>query len=134
MLTVFADSFYFFALGNQNDPAHLKALAFSQTFSGRLCTTGFVLIEFAGGCASPPPRRAAFLQAVDELEKNPDVTIVPCSAQLFQAGLDLFEKRPDKQWTLTDCISFGVMENEGITDALTGDKHFEQAGFIALLK
>src|SRR5579864_1042017 len=134
MQIVFADSFYFFALGNQKDAAHLKALAFVQTYQGHLFTTGFVLTEFADGCASPPHRRAAFRQALDELKKNPDVTIAPCTDQLFQEGLDLFENRPDKDWSLTDCISFVVMEKEGITEALTGDKHFEQAGFVALLK
>jgi predicted nucleic acid-binding protein len=50
------------------------------------------------------------------------------------AGVDLYRRRPDKAWSLTDCISFVVMQREGITEALTGDQHFEQAGFVALLK
>lgn len=49
-------------------------------------------------------------------------------------GVDLFEQRPDKEWSLVDCISFGVMQDEKLTEALTGDRHFEQAGFVALLK
>ena len=60
--------------------------------------------------------------------------IVFVDEPLFHAGLELYLARPDKDWSLTDCISFVVMEREGITDALTGDKHFEQAGFVALLK
>jgi hypothetical protein len=49
-------------------------------------------------------------------------------------GVQLYAQRPDKEWSLTDCISFVVMTQEGIFDALTGDRHFEQAGFVALLK
>ena len=56
------------------------------------------------------------------------------SEALFEAGFNLFEARPDKDWSLTDFISFVVMEREGLTEALTGDHHFEQAGFTALLR
>lgn len=134
MRMVFADSFYFFALANRNDPAHAKAAAFSQTYHGPVVTTGFVLVEFGDGCAGPPHRRPAFLEAVRELRRQPEVTIVPCSEELYQEGFDLFERRPDKEWSLTDCISFVVMQRASIVDALTGDRHFEQAGFSALLK
>lgn len=134
MPAVFADSFYFFALGNRRDPAHGRALTFSQSFQGRLVTHGFVLTEFADGCASPAHLRQAVAQTVNELRNNPFVTIVPSTEQLFQEGLVLFEQRPDKEWSLTDCISFVVMQRAGIAEALTGDHHFEQAGFVALLK
>jgi hypothetical protein len=53
---------------------------------------------------------------------------------LFDARVALYGERMDKDWPLTDCISFVVMQREGITDALTGDRHFEQAGFVPLLK
>jgi len=134
MQTVFADSFYFFALGNRHDPVHGKCIAFNQKFSGHVVTTGFILTELMDGCSGTPSRRAAAIQAVDELRGNPDVTIRSCSELLFQRGLELFERRLDKEWSLTDCISFVVMTNEGIDEALTGDHHFEQAGFIALLR
>ena len=55
------------------------------------------------------------------------------TSELFERGLALYNARPDKEWSLTDCISFVVMADEGLTDALTGDRHFEQAGFTALL-
>lgn len=134
MRTVFADSFYFFALGNRHDSTHAQALSFSQTFTGRLVTTGFVLVELADGCAGTAQRRAVAADAVQELRNNPNVIIVPFMDQLFEQGMNLYQQRPDKEWSLTDCISFVVMQREGITDALTGDKHFEQAGFVALLK
>ena len=68
------------------------------------------------------------------LVNHPRVKIVAAETRLFQRGVELFEQRRDKDWSLTDCLSFVVMQDEGITQALTGDKHFEQAGFTALLK
>lgn len=134
MQAVFADSFYLFALGNRNDPSHVKAVAFCRDYTGRLVTSAFVLLEFADGCATLPQHRAIVRQAIDELRNNPNVVIHPCSDQLYQAGWSLYVQRPDKEWSLTDCTSFAVMQSEGITDALTGDHHFEQAGFLALLR
>ncbi len=62
-----------------------------------------------------------------------DVTLIPTSSDLLQRGRDLFAARMDKAWSLTDCISFVVMNDLGITEALTTDNHFAQAGFRALL-
>lgn len=81
-----------------------------------------------------PRDRADFIALYRALLAQPMVKIVPSDTALFQRGVELFERRLDKKWSLTDCLSFVVMEDLGITDALTGDKHFEQAGFIALLK
>jgi uncharacterized protein len=133
MKPVFADSFYFFALLNDKDAAHPAAKKFSAQSDAPYVTTAWVLTEVADGCATPE-RRPAFLKLLDLLNESPDATIVPCSEELFERGIELFRQRPDKDWSLTDCISFMVMEDEGITDALTGDRHFEQAGFRALLK
>ncbi|MEX0702442.1 MAG: hypothetical protein WD069_10140 [Planctomycetales bacterium] len=60
--------------------------------------------------------------------------LIEPDAALFDAGISLYESRADKHWSLTDCISFVVMQQHGLVDALTGDHHFEQAGFNALLK
>jgi len=68
------------------------------------------------------------------LHTHPRVKIVPADTRLFQRGVNFFEQRPDKRWSLTDCLSFIVMEDERLHEALTGDRDFEQAGFIALLK
>ena len=65
---------------------------------------------------------------------DPNVHIIPASHDLFQQGCELYFKRPDKNWSLTDCTSFVVMKEYGLTDALTTDHHFEQAGFTVLLK
>jgi hypothetical protein len=68
-----------------------------------------------------------------DLCTDPYTTIVGFSEPLFQAALDLYARRPDKGWSLTDCTSFVVMQRDGLTDALTGDHHFAQAGFVPLL-
>ena len=65
---------------------------------------------------------------------RPDVRILPADPVLFDAALDLYKQRLAKDWSLTDCTSFVVMRQQGISEALTGDHHFEQAGFAALLK
>jgi predicted nucleic acid-binding protein len=92
-----------------------------------------VLTEVADGLCRPPSR-SGFLELWDRLSGNPRVRIEPVTDDVFNAGVELYRRRPDKPWSLTDCISFVVMEREGLTEALTGDHDFEQAGFVALLK
>lgn len=133
MMRIFADSVFFFAIVNPRDPAHAKAIDFSQRNHGPLATTAWVLRELADGLASTPHRQA-FRRVLDDIEANSADLIVPANAETFEKGVELYHARPDKQWSLTDCISFVVMAEEGITEALTGDHHFEQAGFTALLK
>ena len=133
MNRVFADSFYFFALGNPHDAAHSRALAFNQSFAGQLVTTGWIMMELGDGLVLPR-QRPIFIRLAAQLRTDPDVLFVPCEDDLMKAGVDLFGRWPDKEWSITDCISFVVMQREGLTEALTGDHHFEQAGFVALLK
>ena len=133
MRRVFADSYYFFAMGNVRDPAHARTVEFNRSFVGRLVTTGWIVVELGDGMAHPP-QRPIFLRLAEQLRTDPDVVYVPCAERLLVSGLDLFRRRTDKGWSLTDCISFVVMQEYGLTEALTGDHHFEQAGFTALLK
>jgi len=91
------------------------------------------LTEVADGCSSVD-RRNAFLELLELLRESSDAKIIPPSEELFERGVELFRQRPDKDWPLTDCISFAAMKDEGITEALTGDHYFEQAGFRALLQ
>ena len=133
MRRVFADAFYFFAMFNPKDSAHQKALAFASEHDEPIVTTAWVLTELADGLASTG-RRRAFGQLVARLRADPENEIVPPSEELMDRGMKLYDARPDKEWSLTDCISFVVMKEFGLTDALTGDHHFEQAGFKALLK
>ena len=97
-----------------------------------MVTTRWVLAEVADAlCAGHWHVRAgAFLRFV---QSNAAFTVIGESDRLFDAGLALFQDRADKNWSLTDCISFVVMSDEGLHEALTADRHFEQAGFAALL-
>ena len=99
----------------------------------RLVTTRAVLIEIGNALSKPRYRRAA-VALLDALEADPRVEIVPVTDALYLEALQLFRARPDRKWGLTDCISFIVMRERGITDALTTDEDFEQAGFRALLR
>ena len=71
---------------------------------------------------------------VERLLREPKVRVVPQSRQYFLSALDLYLARPDKGYSLTDCISMQAMRREGITEALTNDRHFEQEGFRALFR
>ena len=91
-----------------------------------------ILIEIADGFARVG-RRAKGLKLLDVLESELGYFIHPIDRQVLKSGLERYRARSDKDWGLTDCISFVLMEREGITEALTADVHFRQAGFKALL-
>jgi len=133
MTPCFGDTFFFLALLVEGDEAHKQAVRAITTLKRELYTTTWVLTEVADGMAAPATR-GMFIPFLQFMISHPKVVIVPTTDDLFGRGVDLFGKRPDKGWSLTDCISFAVMREHGMTDALTGDRHFEQAGFVALLK
>ena len=132
MSRVFADTFYFLAVLNRQDPAHAEAMDFYGDASLGFVTTEWVLTEM-GDAMAKPGLRPNFQRLIGLLEKDPQMTVIPASRELFHRGLALYFARPDKEWSLTNCISFVVMQDEGLTDALTGDHHFAQANFAVLL-
>ncbi|MEI7940257.1 MAG: PIN domain-containing protein [Verrucomicrobiota bacterium] len=132
MKAVFGDTVYFLALVNPTDQFHRQALVLSREPTAPLVTTEWVLTE-VGDALSQPPHRPRFTRLLALLRQQADVEILPASSSLFRRGCELHAKRLDKEWSLTDCISFVVMEERGLTGALTSDHHFEQAGFSVLL-
>ena len=96
-------------------------------------TSVWILVEVGDGVADTA-NRAWFPEFVADLESKPQFEIVPADDHWFHLGLDLYRQRPDKEWSLTDCISFEIMRARGFTKALTTDRHFVQAGFRALLR
>lgn len=124
----FADSFYYIALLNSLDGAHAKVVDFSMKFSGQVLTTVWVLTE-VGDAFSSKSLRPAFVQLIQQIENDSKTLVIAPSKSLFKEGVALFATRKDKNWSLTDCISFVVMKNKGLKRALTGDHHFVQAGF-----
>ena len=132
MNAVFADTFFYLALLRAEDLAHDRAVAESK-LNRRIVTTEFILLELGNACARADDH-ADFLALVAGMRASPRVGIVRLNPSLLDRGLEVMAGRSDKDWSLTDCTSFVVMEAEGLKDALTGDHHFEQAGFHALLK
>ena len=132
MSAAFADTFFYLALLRVDDPAHTKAVA-RATLTSPIVTTEFVLLELGNACARAEDH-ADFLALVAGMRASRRVRILPLDSRLFNRGLERMASRPDKDWSLTDCISFVVMEDHDIKEALTADRHFEQAGFTALLK
>ena len=133
MTACFAETFYFLALLNRRDDAHREAIAIAQSLHRPIVTTGWVLTELADGLADTPGRMA-FPRFLERFRSDPRAEIVAMTDLLFDRAVGLYASRPDKAWSLTDCVSFVVMSDRGITDALTADHHFEQAGFTLMMK
>jgi hypothetical protein len=133
MTPLFADTSFYVALANVGDVHHADALEIARQHRGRVVTTEYVLIE-VGNWMSRTGDRPSFLALMEHIESDEQVTVVPGNAAEFARGLVLFRKRLDKEWSMMGCISFAVMQSQGLTKALTADHHFEQAGFIVLLK
>lgn len=132
---LFLDTAYIYGLFNTRDQWHQKAVEWSQKIALEnypLITTEFVLTEIANGLSAVKFRQDAS-EIIHILQDDEFVRIIPATSELFQQGLDLYENRNDKDWGLTNCISFIVMQENKVTDALTTDDHFRQAGFRALL-
>jgi predicted nucleic acid-binding protein len=128
MKAVFADTSYYLALVNSLDQHHAAACQWTSSFSGTSVTTAWVIAELANAM-SQSANRPFFLSLLRDLQNDARVAIVPPTTEMFDRGLDLFSRRSDKDWSLTDCISFLVMQDRGLTDAASLDHHFSQAGF-----
>ncbi len=133
MKRVFVDTSFYIALLNSRDISHAKAVEFAKEFHGESVTTEYVLTEL-GNWLARSGDRPLFVDLVRRLQSDPRSTILASASDLFNRGLKLYANRLDKDWSLTDCISFVIMQQEGLSDALTADHHFQQAGFSILLK
>lgn len=129
----FADTAYFLALLNPLDEWHRAAVRWSQIGSGPLVTTTWVLVEIGDSLATTRNRRW-FPDFAADLAASSHVRIMPADDAWFRRGVDFYRARPDKEWSFTDCLSFEVMRELGVREALTSDRHFVQAGFRALLR
>ena len=132
-VAVFADTFHFLALLNSSDAAHVRAIEASCVAGREFVTTEFVRLELADALAHPRDR-VEFFVVRDAIINDASFHIVPASTELLARGIQFYRERTDKEWSLTDCISFVVMAEKGLSEVLTGDRDFEQAGFKLLLK
>jgi len=136
MTEVFLDTSFAIALSSETDQNHVLAVKLASQIEAdktRLVTTQAILLEI-GNSLSKQKYRAAAIQLLDSLETDPSVEVVLLINSLYRSAFNLFKQREEKEWGLVDCISFIVMQDRGITDALTTDAHFQQAGFRALLR
>lgn len=136
MSEVFLDTSFAIALSATSDQNHARAIDLANQLekSGtRLVTMQAILLEI-GNALSKQRYRSAGIQLLESLVADPNVEIISLSNDLYSTAFDLFRHRLDKEWGLIDCLSFVVMQERGIVEALTADDHFNQAGFQALLK
>jgi predicted nucleic acid-binding protein len=132
MRAVFAGTFYWIALTLPRDSAYERA----QQVSDDIVTTEEVLTEYLTFFSEAPeyPRREVAANVGAMLSDPGVVRIIPQSHDSFVAEFELYRARPDKGYSLTDCISMQTMRREGLTEVLTNDRHFEQEGFRALFR
>ncbi|MCX7048874.1 MAG: PIN domain-containing protein [Candidatus Sumerlaeota bacterium] len=132
---VFLDASYGISLASETDDHHTQAVEWSHRIQkGKIpiVTTCGVALEIGNAFSKMRFRRHA-ITLLNALINSPAIDIVPITTELFHKGFSLFQQRMDKEWGMTDCVSFIVMREYGLTDALTADHHFRQAGFRALL-
>lgn len=138
MSDYFGDAGYWIALIDGADELHESASRYERLIAvenSRVVTTQLVLNEVLNPRSGTTRRqRQAAVALVERIERNPNIAIEPQTPELFEAAFNYFRRRLDQEWSITDCASFLVMERLGIWRALTGDHHFTQAGFFAMLR
>lgn len=136
MNEVFLDTAFAIAPSSPKVAHHEQAVTISEqleTDGTLLVTTRAVVIEIGNAVAKQPFRTAA-IESIESLEQDPSTKIIPVSEELHKRAFELYRERQDKQWGMTDCISFVVMRDNNLRTALTTDRHFQQAGFQALMR
>lgn len=133
--TVFADTSFLTALIHTKDTFHQKAIALFADLRRKkvqIVTTHFILLEIGDGMAKLKFRQSV-MSLINFINSDPAFVIEPATPELFDKAWKIYRDRNDKEWGLTDCASFGVMREKNILAALSSDRHFQQAGFRALL-
>lgn len=130
---IFVDSGFLLALAQPTDALHFRATSWANILSEPLLVTEYILCETVNNLSKPANRPRAH-RIMEMVSNDANYMVVQASSRLFAAGLQLHRARLDKEWSLTDCISFHLMRERGLVRALAYDVHFDQAGFEALLR
>lgn len=133
MNAIFADTSFFIALLNAADDAHEKAMGILPQITLPIVTTEWILVEL-GNHLSDPQNRRLFSSMVNEIRESKKFTLLSTHSVPFDEGFFLYCNRPDKAWSMVDCLSLSIMKKRCLKSVLTTDHHFEQAGFNVLLK
>lgn len=136
MKSVFADADYWVALLNPLEELNEKAKRVSTRLHPlRIVTSEMVLVEVLNVMGSRGEAiRSKACEAIRRLRENPNVTVAPQTSVQFSEALAFYCGHRDQEWSQTDCASFQIMREIGLIEALTYDHHFQQAGFVALLR
>ncbi|MCE2674024.1 MAG: PIN domain-containing protein [Microcystis flos-aquae DF17] len=136
MKQIFADTFYWVALINPQDNWHQRAREVTSSLKNvKLVTTDEVLVELLNFMSvRGANRKRRTVEFIDDLFQNPRLQVIPQNLESFLQGFELYRRRPDKEYSLTDCISMTVMQRLKISQVLTHDNHFQQEGFIILFE
>ncbi len=136
MRVVFADTGYWIAALDPSDGLHEKAQAVTEQMGPiQILTTDMVLVELLTSMSGRGEyNRRLAAETVRALMTSPDVEVVEQTRAQFEAAVARYACRLDQQWSVTDCASFLLMEERYVKEALAYDRHFEQAGFVALLR
>lgn len=127
------DTGYWLALIDERDQHHRRAVSLARDLAGPFITTEAILVE-VGNTFAAVRWRSRGVDLLNRILTDPTIEIVPVTSDLLRRAIDLYTGRSDKDWGLTDCVSFVVMRDRGITEALAADHHVIQAGFRALLR
>ncbi|MEO6808410.1 MAG: PIN domain-containing protein [Isosphaeraceae bacterium] len=131
---IFVDTLFVIALVNSRDQYHARAAALADQYDGHpLLITDAVLLEIGNALARNHKREA--IEIIEQFlgSESNGIDVVRLTPELFAQAVDLYRSFQDKAWGLVDCVSFVVMRHAGITDALTFDRYFAQAGFNILM-
>jgi len=136
MKRVFADTNYWIAITNRQDNLHLAAMTARKNIGQSIIiTTDEVMVEYLNFFSKHGSMiRTTTLTLIQKIRKDPNTRVLPQTRDSFDSGMELFEARKDKQYSLTDCISMQLMWRDKIEDILTDDHHFAQEGFKLLIK
>ncbi len=136
MKQIFADTFYWVALINPQDNWHQRAREVTSSLKNvKLVTTDEVLVELLNFMSvRGANRKRRTVEFIDDLLQNPRLQVIPQNLESFLQGFELYRRRPDKEYSLTDCISMTVMQRLKISEVLTHDNHFKQEGFRILFE
>jgi predicted nucleic acid-binding protein len=130
---IFVDTGYLLALARPRDHLHARTMAWAKVAPPPFLTTEYVVVETINGLSNPLDRRKGYV-LLDQMSLQNGWQLVVASSDMLARGLAFHRQHADKEWSLTDCISFVVMRQRSVVPALTHDHHFEQAGFEALLR
>jgi len=138
MNKLFVDTSGWASLADVSEPFYEKAkeiYAVAMQNRQRLVTTNYILAELVALMTSPLRfHRRRIIEFINGIKESPFFDVIYIDQDLDERAWELLSNRTDKKWSLVDCSSFIVMQENNITEALTTDHHFEQAGFVRLLK